>query len=66
MVFSKGGLENAVFNAVEIGASSFALFLKSQRQWVAKPMEESTVKKFKGEFLQLQNPILLGDFLSSC
>jgi len=46
-ISAAGGLENAVTNAVKIGASSFALFLKSQRQWNSKPLEESTVKKFK-------------------
>jgi len=46
-ISAAGGLENAVTNAVKIGASSFALFLKSQRQWNSKPLEESTVQKFK-------------------
>jgi len=46
-ISAAGGLENAVTNAVKIGATSFALFLKSQRQWNSKPLEESTVQKFK-------------------
>lgn len=48
LILTIGGLENAITNAVSIGATCFALFLKSQRQWTAKPMEESTVEKFKG------------------
>lgn len=43
-----GGLENAIKNAMKIGASSFALFVKNQRQWVSKPMENGTVERFKG------------------
>lgn len=51
-------MENAITNALKIGASCFALFLKSQRQWTAKPMEESTVEKFKGfPFFFLKNKI---------
>ncbi|KAL7794590.1 xylose isomerase-like protein [Trichoderma ceciliae] len=32
-VSAAGGVQNAVSNAVQIGANSFALFLKSQRKW---------------------------------
>ncbi|KFA51792.1 hypothetical protein S40293_05878 [Stachybotrys chartarum IBT 40293] len=32
-VSAAGGVQNAVTNAVHIGANSFALFLKSQRKW---------------------------------
>lgn len=46
-----GGLENAIKNAMNIGASSFALFVKNQRQWVSKPMENGTVERFKGDYL---------------
>ncbi|UYV66118.1 apn-1 [Cordylochernes scorpioides] len=42
-----GGLENAVTNAVEIGARAFALFLTSQRTWSAKPLEPKTAERFK-------------------
>ena len=42
-----GGLENAVFNAVSIGANCFALFLCSQRQWKKKPLSEETVEAFR-------------------
>jgi len=46
-VSAGGGVENAVKNAVEIGADGFALFTKNQRQWVAKPLSEKSINKFK-------------------
>ncbi|XP_046382208.2 probable endonuclease 4 isoform X1 [Haliotis rufescens] len=46
-VSSQGGAHNAVYNAADIGATSFAMFLKSQRQWKAKPLDEKVVAKFK-------------------
>jgi len=46
-VSASGGVENAVKNAVEIGADGFALFTKNQRQWVAKPLSEKSINKFK-------------------
>jgi len=49
-VSASGGVENAVKNAVEIGADGFALFTKNQRQWTAKPLSEKSIAKFK-EFM---------------
>jgi deoxyribonuclease-4 len=46
-VSSAGGVENAVLNAHKIGAKGFALFTKNQRQWVAKPLEDKNINKFK-------------------
>uniref|UniRef100_A0A915C5S2 Xylose isomerase-like TIM barrel domain-containing protein n=1 Tax=Parascaris univalens TaxID=6257 RepID=A0A915C5S2_PARUN len=46
-VSAAGGLENAVYNAVGIGCSSFALFLRNQRSWNAKPLDDHTVERFK-------------------
>ncbi|KAM0512189.1 hypothetical protein ACHAPE_009119 [Trichoderma viride] len=37
-VSAAGGVQNAVTNAVQIGANSFALFLKSQRKWSNPPI----------------------------
>ncbi|KAL6887846.1 xylose isomerase-like protein [Trichoderma evansii] len=37
-VSAAGGVQNAVANAVQIGANSFALFLKSQRKWSNPPI----------------------------
>lgn len=46
-VSTEGGVENAPVNAHKIGATAFALFLKNQRQWVAKPLTESSIAAFK-------------------
>ena len=42
-----GGLENAIYNALCIGANSFALFLKSQRKWQSPPLAENVIVAFK-------------------
>ncbi|MCU7815043.1 MAG: deoxyribonuclease IV [Candidatus Thiodiazotropha sp. (ex Rostrolucina anterorostrata)] len=46
-VSASGGVENAPLNAQAIGAKSFALFTKNQRQWHAKPLTESAVVAFR-------------------
>ncbi|MCU7873778.1 MAG: deoxyribonuclease IV [Candidatus Thiodiazotropha sp. (ex Lucinoma borealis)] len=46
-VSASGGVENAPLNAQAIGAKSFALFTKNQRQWHAKPLTESSVVAFR-------------------
>jgi deoxyribonuclease-4 len=46
-VSSSGGVFNSVKNALKINAKAFALFTKNQRQWVAKPLEDEVVNKFK-------------------
>lgn len=46
-VSTEGGVENAPVNANKIGATAFALFLKNQRQWVAKPLSESSISAFR-------------------
>ena len=53
-VSASGGVQNAVLNAVEIGANGFALFTKNQRQWRAKPLEPKKVEKFK-ELMETHN-----------
>ena len=42
-----GGVENAPIHASAIGAKAFALFTKNQRQWVAAPLSETSIKQFK-------------------
>lgn len=42
-----GGVENAPVNAQNIGATAFALFTKNQRQWIAPPLTEKSIVKFK-------------------
>ena len=46
-VSAAGGVENAPVNAHEIGARAFGLFVKNQRQWVAKPFEEKNIMAFR-------------------
>ena len=46
-VSTAGGVQNAPINAIKIGAKAFALFLKNQKRWVAKPYDEKTIKEFK-------------------
>ena len=46
-VSSAGGVNNAPINAKEIGAKAFALFVKNQRQWFAKPLSTEEIDGFK-------------------
>ncbi|WP_110687879.1 deoxyribonuclease IV [Salinicola aestuarinus] len=46
-VSAAGGVDQAIGRAVEIGANAFALFTKNQRQWRAKPLDETTIAAFK-------------------
>jgi len=46
-VSASGGVFNAPINAKAIGAKAFAMFTKNQRQWVAKPLDEETITRFK-------------------
>ena len=42
-----GGVENAPLNAEKIGAKAFALFIKNQKQWKAKPFTDKNIEEFK-------------------
>lgn len=42
-----GGISKAVTNAMDIGANSFALFLKSPRKWVSPDIKEEEAAEFK-------------------
>ncbi|WP_172197380.1 deoxyribonuclease IV [Campylobacter sp. RM16188] len=53
-VSASGGVENAPLNAMKIGANAFALFVKNQRQWSAKPLTKENISQFK-ENLRLAN-----------
>ena len=46
-VSAAGGVENAPLNASAIGATAFALFTKNQRQWVAKPLTDKSIRLFQ-------------------
>ncbi|TPX50136.1 hypothetical protein SeMB42_g00141 [Synchytrium endobioticum] len=42
-----GGVENSVTNAVHVGGTSFALFLKNQRRWDSGPYPDGASDRFK-------------------
>ncbi len=46
-VSASGGVENAVKNAKDIGATAFALFTKNQRQWLAPALTPQQIATFK-------------------
>lgn len=46
-VSASKGVQNAPINAQNIGANAFALFVKNQRQWSAKPLSAEDIAKFK-------------------
>lgn len=46
-VSAAGGVENAPLNAMKIGARAFALFVKNQRQWQAKPLTAKSMEAFR-------------------
>jgi deoxyribonuclease-4 len=46
-VSASGGVENAPSNAQAIGAKSFALFTKNQKQWVSKPLTPGSIDQFR-------------------
>lgn len=46
-VSASGGVFNAPLNAIEIGATAFALFTKNQKQWKSSPLTEEVIEKFK-------------------
>ncbi|XP_073405600.1 probable endonuclease 4 isoform X2 [Dendrobates tinctorius] len=43
----QGGLWKAALEAKRIGARAFGLFLRSQRTWSSKPLEEEAAEKFR-------------------
>lgn len=46
-VSASGGVENAPVNAAEIGAKSFALFTKNQRQWFSAALTKQSILAFR-------------------
>lgn len=46
-VSAGGGVENSPINAKAIGAKTFALFTKNQRQWSANPLTSAGINSFK-------------------
>lgn len=52
-VSAAGGVENAPLNAKAINARAFALFTKNQRQWIAKPLSDKSIKAFKANLAEV-------------
>jgi len=48
-VSAAGGVDNAIKNAIDVKATSFALFLRNQRSWTAKPLDPQTAENFRGQ-----------------
>lgn len=46
-VSAAGGVDNAITNALTIGANAFALFTKNNRRWEAPPLKKETIERFK-------------------
>lgn len=46
-VSSSGGVSKAPVNAENIGATAFALFVKNQKQWQAKPLHPEEIQRFR-------------------
>ena len=46
---TSGGVDKALQRAVDVGATSCQIFSKSERQWVAKPLDPGVVAKFHEE-----------------
>lgn len=46
-VSASGGVENAPLNAMQVGATAFALFTKNQRQWFSTPLSDKSISAFK-------------------
>lgn len=46
-VSASGGVKNAPLNAMQVGATAFALFTKNQRQWFSAPLSEKSITAFK-------------------
>jgi deoxyribonuclease-4 len=43
----KGGIQNSITNALDIGCTAFQIFTRSPRQWHAKDLVEAEVELFK-------------------
>ena len=46
-VSASGGVDNAPLNALNIGATAFALFTKNQRQWAAPALTTAQIEAFR-------------------
>ena len=51
-VSAGGGVHNAIKKAKHINAKAFGLFVKTQLQWYAKPLEDKVINQFKAELIK--------------
>ena len=51
-VSASGGVENAIKNAKDIGATAFALFTKNQRQWLAPALTTEQIATFRNAMIE--------------
>jgi len=69
-VSAAGGLHNSVENALKIGCRSFALFVRNQRTWKIKPLEEDEVALFRKTLDESKFPphqiVPHGSYLLNC
>lgn len=67
---SSGGIWKAVESSTEMGGSSFALFLGSQRSWKRPALDQTAAAKFREQcFLQEFDPAHIlphGSYLMNC
>jgi len=65
-----GGLHNSVQNALNLGAKAFGLFLRNQRQWATKPLNDVDAEKFQQAFQDAgyspNNILPHGSYLMNC
>ena len=57
-----GGLHNAIPAAIDIGADTFQMFSKNQRQWIAKPLTDEEITAFKEPLSKTElGPLMIHD-----
>ncbi|KHJ82816.1 apurinic endonuclease, partial [Oesophagostomum dentatum] len=56
-VSAAGGLEQAIYNACAEGNRCLAMFVRNQRQWNAKPMDDETVERWNAALKETQFPL---------
>ena len=65
-----GGLHKSVQNALDFEAKAFGLFLRNQRQWAAKPLNDADAEKFQQAFQDAgyspNNILPHGSYLMNC
>jgi len=69
-VSAAGGLHNSIDNALNIGCRSFALFVRNQRTWKIKPLEDAEVELFRKKLRDSEFPpgqiVPHGSYLLNC